>query len=72
MAIKTSKGISPNLIAEIKSMDSGVIKVYSGTKPDNCNYCDDDGMVETDNNGPIGYCPFCHGTKRLKTKGEAS
>lgn len=31
-----------------------------------CDYCDDDGMVEMDNNGPIGTCPVCQGTKRLR------
>ena len=28
-----------------------------------CDYCDDEGMVETDNNGPIGTCPICGGSK---------
>lgn len=30
-----------------------------------CYYCDEDGRVETDNNGPIGPCPICGGTKNL-------
>lgn len=29
-----------------------------------CDYCDDDGRVETDNNGPIDTCPICHGKKQ--------
>lgn len=33
--------------------------------PPPCDYCDEDGMVETDNNGPIGLCPMCDGTKNL-------
>lgn len=28
-----------------------------------CEYCDDDGRVELDNNGPIVTCPICKGTK---------
>lgn len=33
--------------------------------PVTCDYCDDDGLVESDNNGPIGLCPICHGKKQF-------
>ena len=33
--------------------------------PPPCDYCDEDGRVETDNNGPIGPCPICGGMKNL-------
>jgi hypothetical protein len=33
-----------------------------------CEYCDDDGVIEMDNNGPIVPCPFCGGTKSLPIK----
>ena len=32
--------------------------------PVKCDYCDEGGRVETDNNGPIGPCPICNGTKQ--------
>lgn len=25
-----------------------------------CDYCDGDGWIETDNNGPIVTCPLCN------------
>ena len=27
-----------------------------------CPYCNGEGIVEMDNNGPIGKCPMCKGT----------
>lgn len=32
--------------------------------PVECDYCDEDGRVEMDNNGPIGPCPICQGKKQ--------
>ena len=32
--------------------------------PRKCDYCDEDGRVEMDNNGPIGPCPLCNGAKQ--------
>ena len=33
--------------------------------PVTCDYCDAEGRVETDNNGPIGPCPVCYGKKQF-------
>jgi len=29
-----------------------------------CGYCNDTGIIETDNNGPIGDCPVCKPDKK--------
>lgn len=29
-----------------------------------CEHCCGEGVIETDNNGPIGDCPVCYGTGR--------
>lgn len=34
-----------------------------------CEYCNDTGEIETDNNGPIGKCPICNGADKRPQKG---
>lgn len=61
----------PNLWLGHAEADSGLrpdapfICAHCGVYGDDCDYCGGSGEIETDNNGPIGACPICKGSRAV-------
>lgn len=52
----------------MKTIENSVKKLNKSE----CQYCDGEGRIETDNNGPIGDCPVCNSDKKQSADRETA